>query len=100
MRTSHLKFDDYALEYLPRAIRKVKAISGCEEFSMLGWCIGAILTTIYAAMRPEDGLRNLLLLTAPLDFSDRNGITFARWTDESISTSKESWQPSAICLAR
>ena len=49
---------------------------------MLGWCIGAILTTIYAAMRPDDGLRNLLLLTAPLDFSDRNGITFARWTDE------------------
>jgi polyhydroxyalkanoate synthase len=78
----HLKLDDYALEYLPRAIRKVKAISGCEEFSMLGWCIGAILTTIYAAMRPDDGLRNLLLLTAPLDFSDRNGITFARWTDE------------------
>ena len=49
---------------------------------MLGWCIGAILTTIYAALRPEDGLRNLLLLTAPLDFSDRQDLTFARWTDE------------------
>jgi polyhydroxyalkanoate synthase subunit PhaC len=78
----HLKLDDYALEYLPRAIRKVKAISGVEEFSMLGWCIGAILTTIYAALRPHDGLRNLLLLTAPLDFSNRNGVTFARWVDE------------------
>jgi poly[(R)-3-hydroxyalkanoate] polymerase subunit PhaC len=78
----HLKLDDYAAEYLPRAIRKVKAISGVEEFSMLGWCIGAILTTIYAALRPDDGLRNLLLLTAPLDFSNRDGITFARWTDE------------------
>ena len=78
----NLKFDDYALEYLPRAIRKVKAITGSEEFSMLGWCIGAILTTIYAAMRPDSGLRNLLLLTAPLDFSNRNGLTFARWTDE------------------
>jgi polyhydroxyalkanoate synthase subunit PhaC len=78
----HLKLDDYALEYLPRAIRRVKAITGVEEFSMLGWCIGAILTTIYAALRPDDGLRNLLLLTAPLDFSNRNGVTFARWTDE------------------
>ncbi len=77
-----LKLDDYALEYLPRAIRKMKAISGCKEFSLLGWCIGAILTTIYAAMRPDDGLRNLLLLTAPLDFSNRQGITFAKWTDE------------------
>lgn len=77
-----LKFDDYVLDYLPRAIRKVKALSGSEEFSMLGWCIGAILTTIYAALRPDDGLRNLLLLTAPLDFSNRQGLTFARWVDE------------------
>lgn len=78
----NMKIDDYALEYLPRAIRKVKQISGSDEFSLLGWCIGAILTTIYAAMRPDDGLRNLLLLTAPLDFSNRNGLTFAKWTDE------------------
>jgi len=78
----HMKFDDYTLEYIPRAIRKVKALSGVQELSMLGWCIGAILTTIYAALRPDDGLRNLLLLTAPLDFSNRQGLTFARWTDE------------------
>lgn len=78
----HLKFDDYALDYMPRAIRKLKAVSGSEEFSVLGWCIGAILTTIYAAMRPDDGLRNLLLLTAPLDFSNKKALTFARWTDE------------------
>ena len=77
-----MKLDDYAMEYLPRAIRKMKSISGSDEFSMLGWCIGAILTTIYAAMRPNDGLRNLLLLTAPLDFSHRDNVTFARWTDE------------------
>ncbi len=78
----HLKLDDYALDYIPRALRKVKAISGAEEFSMLGWCIGAILTTIYASMRPNDGLRNLILLTAPLDFGNKQDITFARWTDE------------------
>ena len=78
----NLKFDDYALEYLPRAIRKMKSVAGSDEFSMLGWCLGAIITTIYSAMLPEDGLRNLLLLTAPLDFSNREGLTFARWTDE------------------
>ena len=78
----NLKFDDYVLEYMPRAIRKLKAITGAEEFSMLGWCIGAILTTIYSALRPDDGLRNLMLLTAPLDFSNKQGLTFARWTNE------------------
>src|SRR5580692_12921912 len=32
----NLKFDDYAMEYMPRAVRKLKAITGSEEFSMLG----------------------------------------------------------------
>jgi polyhydroxyalkanoate synthase len=78
----NLKFDDYTLEYMPRAIRKMKAIAGVEEFSMLGWCIGAILATVYSALRADDGLRNLILLTAPLDFSNKQDITFAKWVDE------------------
>jgi polyhydroxyalkanoate synthase subunit PhaC len=79
----NLKFDDYTLDYMPRAIRKMKAVSGSQEFSMLGWCIGAILTTVYSALRgSQEGLRNLILLTAPLDFSNKEGITFAKWVDE------------------
>jgi len=77
-----LKFDDYTLDYMPRAIRKMKAISGAIEFSLLGWCIGAILTTIYLFLRADDGIRDLLLLTAPLDFSNKASLTFAKWTDE------------------
>jgi polyhydroxyalkanoate synthase subunit PhaC len=78
----NLKFEDYVLEYMPRAIRKMKAVSGSEQFSMLGWCIGAILATVYAAVRPDDGLRNLMLLTAPLDFSKPEKLTFAHWVDK------------------
>ncbi len=77
-----LKFDDYVLDYLQRAIRKLKAVSGCDEFSMLGWCIGAILTTIYAALRPDSGLKNLILLTAPLDFADKTAGGFVRWVND------------------
>jgi len=77
-----LKFDDYVLEYLPRAIRKVKAVSSSDEFSMLGWCLGALITTLYASLRPDDGLKNLLLLTAPLDFSDKRAGGFIRWTSD------------------
>lgn len=75
-------FNDYVLDYLPRAIRKLKAVSGSEEFSMLGWCIGAIIATMYAALRPDDGLKNLLLLTAPLDFSDKTAGGFVRWVND------------------
>src|SRR5262245_30545637 len=54
----NLKFDDYVLTYLPRAIRKVKSVSGSSDFTMLGWCLGALISTLYAALRPEDGLKN------------------------------------------
>ena len=86
----NLKFDDYTLEYLPRAIRKVKSVSGSEVFSMLGWCLGALISTLYAALRPENGLKNLVLLTAPLDFTDKTAGGFARWT------SHEAFDPDKI----
>ena len=77
---SQLGFEDYVLDYLPRAIRKMKAVSGSETFSLLGWCIGALLTTLYGALRPDDGLKNLILLTAPLDFGNQE-IPLVRMTD-------------------
>ncbi len=70
-------FSTYALVHLPQIVAKVKALSGSEEFSMLGWCLGAIISTIYAAMRPGEGLRNFIPLTAPLDFPE--GIEFGTW---------------------
>jgi polyhydroxyalkanoate synthase len=74
-----LQFDDYALDYLPRVIRKVKSVSGCNRFNMLGWCLGALISTLYATLRPNDGLKDLILLTAPLDFSDKTAGGFVRW---------------------
>ncbi|MCA9184036.1 MAG: alpha/beta fold hydrolase [Pirellulaceae bacterium] len=73
-------FDTYAGQYLPRVVRKVKAVTGAEQISMLGWCLGALISTLYACLRPNDGLKNLILLTAPLDFSDRSVGGFSRWT--------------------
>jgi polyhydroxyalkanoate synthase len=76
-----MKFDDYVLEYLPRVVRKVKSVSSCERFNMLGWCLGALISTLYAALRPNDGLHSLILLTAPLDFTDKTAGGFARWVN-------------------
>jgi polyhydroxyalkanoate synthase len=79
-----LKFDDYALEYLPRVVRKIKSVSGSQQFNMLGWCLGALISTLYSALRPNDGLKNLILLTAPLDFTDKTAGGFARWSSNEL----------------
>ncbi len=41
---------------------------------------GALISTIYASLRPNDGLKNLILLTAPLDFSEKEAGGFSRWS--------------------
>ncbi len=86
----NLRFDDYVLEYLPRVVRKLKSVSGSDSFNMLGWCLGALISTLYSALRPNDGLKSLVLLTAPLDFSDKTAGGFIRWT------SSETFNPDRI----
>jgi polyhydroxyalkanoate synthase subunit PhaC len=81
LEDQRLSFDDYVLDYLPRALRKLKSFTAATEFSLLGWCMGALVTTMYAALRPHDGLRNLILLTAPLDFTDKHCGGFMEWAN-------------------
>jgi polyhydroxyalkanoate synthase len=75
-------FDDYITEYLTRAVRKVRRHSGSEEISMLGYCLGATLAVVYGALYPDAPLRNLILLTAPIDFSSQPEGSMAMWLDE------------------
>ncbi len=75
-------FDDYVTQYLTRAVRKVRRHSGSDEISMLGYCIGATIAVVYAALYPEAPIRNLILLTAPIDFSSQPEGSMAMWLDE------------------
>lgn len=74
--------DDYVTGYLVRAVRKLRRITGVESVSALGYCLGALLAVIYAAVDPEAPIRNLILLTAPLDFSDQPAGSMAMWLEE------------------
>lgn len=75
-----LGFEDYA-ESLGQAAEKVREVSGSDEWSLLGWCQGALISSMLAATKPE-GLNNLILLTAPLDFSDPNCGGFATMAND------------------
>jgi polyhydroxyalkanoate synthase subunit PhaC len=64
-----LSFEDYVLDYIPRAVKKVLRATRSEEISLLGYCMGGTMTTMYTALFPDKPLRNLVLLTAPIDFT-------------------------------
>lgn len=67
----NLKLDDYVLDYLPRAVKHALQHSGASELSLMGYCIGAALTVCFAALHPAAPIKNIVLMAAPLDFSER-----------------------------
>jgi polyhydroxyalkanoate synthase subunit PhaC len=77
-----LTFENYVLDYIPRAVAKVKRAAHADEFSLLGYCMGGTMTAMYAALFPDAGIKNLLLLTAPTDFTPDNVGLYGLWTSE------------------
>ena len=66
----HLSFTDLVYDYIARAVAKVVQISGCDQVSLAGYCMGGTITTIYAALFDTPKIRNILYLAAPIDFED------------------------------
>lgn len=64
----NMKLDDYIMDYIPRAVRKVLRKSNVDEVSILGYCMGGTMTSIFAALHPELPIRNLIFMTSPFDF--------------------------------
>jgi len=64
-----LSFGDLVHKYLTKAIKRMQRISKSKEFSMLGYCMGGTIASMYAAIYPNDGLRNLIIMASPIDFS-------------------------------
>lgn len=62
--------EEYVCDEIHGAVRETLRASGAPELTVMGWCIGAALTAMYAALHPEQRIRNLVLLTMPVDTSD------------------------------
>jgi poly[(R)-3-hydroxyalkanoate] polymerase subunit PhaC len=69
--------DYYICDEIPAGVRETLRASGEDELSMLGWCIGGTLSLLYCALHEDNPVRNLLLLTTPVDTS---GSLYFNWT--------------------
>jgi len=76
----NMKLDDYIMDYIPRAVKKVLKTSEASEISLLGYCMGGTMTSIFAALHPELPIRNLVFMTSPFDFEDAG--LYTNWLDK------------------
>lgn len=75
----HLRLDDYVLDFIPDCMDRVLKDSGEKEASIIGYCMGGVLSVIYAAAHPRGPLKNLVCLTTPVDWSQMG--QFSKWSD-------------------
>ena len=75
-----LDLADYTQDFIPSCIREVQRDSGEEDITIVGYCMGGVLSLIYAATHPDGPLKNLACLTTPVDWSEM-GLTRI-WSDE------------------
>ncbi|HEY0383241.1 MAG TPA: alpha/beta fold hydrolase [Candidatus Elarobacter sp.] len=76
---SGLRFTDYTQRFIPECVQLVRDDSGVDDITVLGYCMGGVLTVMYAALHPQDRITNLVCFTTPIDFSRME--LFAKWSD-------------------
>jgi polyhydroxyalkanoate synthase subunit PhaC len=74
----NLRFEDYVQRFIPECVQRVRDDSGVDDVTVIGYCMGGVLSVMYAALHPHD-LVNLVCFTTPIDFSRME--LFAKWSD-------------------
>ena len=70
-------YESYIDEYLPRTVEAVFRETGAEQITMIGYCLGGVLATLYACGHDDARVRNLVLLATPVDFSEMGPMVAA-----------------------
>ncbi len=62
-----LALEDYVLDRIPACIARVREDCGEPDVSVIGYCIGGLLATMYAALHTDGPLKNLVCMAAPVN---------------------------------
>ncbi len=68
-------FDAYVNGDVANAVQAVQAHSGVSHVSLLGYCFGGLLSTMYTALHPE-AVKNFIPLSVPVDMSKQDIAIF------------------------
>lgn len=96
---AHLTLEHYVLEFIPDCIHRVQQDCGVPDITLIGYCMGGVLSTLYAALHPGGPLKNLVCFTTPIDWT-KMPLTRQRHIDvESLIDASGLVQPQTILKA-
>lgn len=74
-----LTIDDYLNGYLRNVIDFLCERTGADQATLLGYCMGGAMSTMFTALHQEK-VKNLILLASGLDYTQKEGL-IATWAD-------------------
>lgn len=64
---SNLSLETYVAEWMPKAIEQIRKVSGQQDVSIFSYCMGGLLTLMYAALSQDPNIRNIITVASPVD---------------------------------
>lgn len=71
--------EDYVLNFIPDAVRRVHQDSGERDVTVIGYCFGGVLSLLYGSIFHDGPMKNLICFTTPVDFCQMK--LFANFAD-------------------
>ncbi|MGN6498631.1 MAG: alpha/beta fold hydrolase [Tsuneonella sp.] len=75
-----LTLSNYVVDFVGGSIERVKAHSGELDVSLLGYCMGGVLSILWSGLEQARGPKNLAVFTTPVNFKAMT--MFQAWSDE------------------
>ncbi|MDP1540700.1 MAG: alpha/beta fold hydrolase [Moraxellaceae bacterium] len=66
-RHANLGLQDYAQHMFGDALREVRQHSGSQDVSLMGWCMGGLLSLLYSGFTHDPHVRNMVTIASPID---------------------------------
>ncbi|MCH8542895.1 MAG: alpha/beta fold hydrolase [Alcanivorax sp.] len=75
-RHANLSMKDYAVTMFDTALEEVRRHAAIEDLSVMGWCMGGLLSLLHTGLERDHHIQNLITVASPIDL--RGGGLVAR----------------------
>lgn len=69
-----LSLVDYSGRLMEEALAAVRAHSGAKDVSLMGWCMGGLISLIHMGLNGTGGIRNLVTAASPIDIRSSRAV--------------------------
>ena len=72
-RQQHQSAEQYIRTWFSAAMDSIRETSGQQDVSLIGYCMGGLMSLMYTADSGDEHVRNIVTVVAPIDM-DQNGV--------------------------